>query len=482
MLRLLIILCRVVVALLLLAIVGGGAVFFSDRPGQVEITWQGWQIDTSVGVLAAGVVAVALLASLVALLLAALRRVPRNLRRRRARLRREAGDRALTRGLVALAAGQAAPARVEAQNAELLIPGHPVALLLAAEAAQRDGDTAQAQRAYAALLERRETEFLGLRGLIGQTLRAGDDDAALRLAERARRVRPDARWLIETLLVLEARAGAWDAARETLAAATRRGALSEDRAQHHHGVLLYELSSAAEQRGELRHAARLAAKAQRLAPDIAAVAYHRARLLLALGRRRAATKAIEHAWRTAPHPDLARLYLEVRPLDGPLARAAALPRLAQQNPHAAESHQSIAEVALAAQLWGEARRHLELAAAAAPPGQGPSRQLCLLMARLEESESGNARAAREWVDRAVGAPPDAAYICERCGEATPDWHVLCRRCDGFDTLSWRRPPPGQRPFADSPDATAILPAPATLHAATISHATSGLAAPAQSDN
>ena len=29
------------------------AIFFADHPGQVEIVWRGWQVETSVGVLAA---------------------------------------------------------------------------------------------------------------------------------------------------------------------------------------------------------------------------------------------------------------------------------------------------------------------------------------------------------------------------------------------------------------------------------------------
>ena len=78
-----------------------------------------------------------------------------------------------------------------------------------AEAASRQGDAEAARRIYAALLDRRDTEFLGLRGLIGQTLRADDDAAALPLAERARALRPDAPWLAENLLRLQARAGDW---------------------------------------------------------------------------------------------------------------------------------------------------------------------------------------------------------------------------------------------------------------------------------
>ena len=483
---------RAMLALLLLAAAVATAAFFADHPGQVSIVWQGWQIETSVGVLLGAVALIALTLALLVLLLAALRRLPRHLRRRRAARRRRAGEVALTRGIVALAAGQAAEARRAAQRACALLDGTPVALLLAAEAAQREGDTAAVEGAYSALLRRPESEFLGLRGLIGQALRAGDDTAARPLAERARRLRPDAPWLADSLLALQGRAGDWAAARDTVAGAARRGALPAARARHHQGVVLYELSCAAERRGDLSRAAGLAAKAQALAADLAAPACQHARLLLGLGRRRAAAKAIERAWRRAPHPDLARLYLDLHPDAEPLARAVALQRLAAQNPAAAESHLAIAEAALPAQLWGEARRHLGLAAAASPGSSpisatvsspiGPSRRLCLLMARLEESEAGDNAAARVWLDRALAAAPDPAYVCRQCGGESPEWAALCRQCGGFDTLLWQTPQPGSGPVIAAA-AAPMLPAPDAAGESPRPRLPSNrLAAAAQSDN
>jgi HemY protein len=480
---------RRLIALVLVAAAVVGAAFFADHPGHVEIVWQGWQLDTSVGVLLGAVALVVLVVSLLVLLVAALRRVPRNLRRRRAARRQRDGEAALTRGVVALAAGQPAQAQLAARRAAALLDDAPMALLLAAEAATRQGDTAAARGAYTALLERPETAFLGLRGLIGQAMRAADDATARHLAERAHKLRPDARWLVDALLVLMARAGDWAAARATLASAARRRVLPAERTRHHRGVVLYELSRDAERRGDRRSALRLAAQAQALAADLAAPAVHHAGLLIALGRKHAAAKAIERAWRDAPHPDLARLYLDLRPEAAPLARAAAAQQLWAQNPEASESHLAVAETALAAQLWGEARRHLTLAIAAAAPRPGPSRRLCRLMARLEESEAGNMPVARDWLDRAIGAPPDPCYVCARCGGESLDWQALCRECGGFDTLLWQSPAAGERAIAAhsaSASSPLMLPTPEEPGAAGLARSlphspASGLAAPPQWD-
>jgi HemY protein len=284
------------------------------------------------------------------------------------------------------------------------------------------------------MLARRETEFLGLRGLLNQALRAGDRGAALRLAERAMALRPRTRWVALSRFDLETREGHWEAARKTLAQLTRRQLVSWERARHYRGVILHELSLAALENDDRPRAIALAAEAQALVQDLACPAAHHARLLLAERRARRAAKAVERAWRTAPHPELAQVYSAIDEGAPPLARVKALERLAAQNPTARESHVALAEAAIEAQLWGEARHHLEAAIAT-----DPTVRLCLLSAQLEEAERGDLGAMRVWLERAVGAPPDPRYICAACGGESLEWRSLCPRCGAFDTLSWRAP-------------------------------------------
>jgi HemY protein len=478
---------RVLLAVLLVGLAVAAAALLAGHPGQVEIVWLRWQIETSVGVLIAVIALIAAIASLLALLVAGLRRAPRALRRARTARRRRAGEMALTRGLVALSAGDETEARRHAERAAVLLDASPTARLLAAEAATRQGDEAAARQAYATLLEHRDSEFLGLRGLLGQAVRAGDDAAALHFAERARQLRPRTTWLIENLVQLQARSGEWRAVHDTLARAARRGGLASDTARRQRGIALYELSHAAERQGDLRQAAGLAAKAQALAPEIAAVADRHARLLIGLGRKRTAAKAIERAWRRAPHPDLARAYADIAADAAPTARAAALQRLAKNNPEAIESRLALAEAALDAQLWGEARRHLDLAgagggAAAAPErSEHLSRRLCLAMARLEESGSANLAEARRWLDLALKALPDPEHVCRRCGAASPQWQPLCRVCGGFDTLRRRTSDDNAPVVLPSTDVPALA-APLTLPAPELHRARPSLAQTPQSDN
>ena len=452
---------RAIFALIVIAALAAAAVFLVDNPGHVDIVWQGWEIGTSVGVLVGAAALAALAVVLMLWLISRILGSPRAISRRRRERRRRVGYEALTRGMVAVAAGDALEARRYARRAESLLAEPPLTLLLSAQAAQISGDELAAKKFFTAMLHRPETQFLGLRGLINQALHDGDPDTARHLAGRAVALRPNTAWATTSLFDLEARAGNWEAARAALDKASRRRFIAPDIARHHRGVIFYELSLLATASGDRHRALAQAGEAASLTPDLATPAAHHARLLLAEGRAGRAARAIERAWRTAPHPDLAQAYREIWKTDAPLAAMGRHQRLAAQNPTARESHLALVEAALAAQLWGEARNHLERALAADPPpfaaaprsartlalpgnsaGNGLSRatpRWCLLMARLEEGEHGDPNRMREWLDRAVRALPDPRYVCTSCGGESAEWSSRCPHCGAFDTLSWRTP-------------------------------------------
>jgi HemY protein len=111
--------------------------------------------------------------------------VPGRQRAARRAQRRADGDAAVTRALVALAAGTAEAARVEVRRARVLLGDTPQTLLLAAEAERLAGREEAAAVAFKALAERPEARFLGLRGLLRQAMQRQDWAAAQRLAKEA---------------------------------------------------------------------------------------------------------------------------------------------------------------------------------------------------------------------------------------------------------------------------------------------------------
>jgi HemY protein len=340
--------------------------------------------------------------------------------------------------MVAVAAGDAGEAQRHARLAEKLLEEPPLTRLLSAQAAQLAGDREAARRYFAAMLDDPQMAFLGLRGLLMQSLKDGDSTQALAYAEQAFQKRPDTPWVVRSLFDMQARVGKWREAQETLQTGLKRKIVEAERGRVLSALLLVERSRAAERGGADQDAMDHAKAAIALAPEREPVAYRYAELLIKRGEGRKAMKAIDRAWPASPHPDLAQLYLAAAGEKDPLKRVQALNRLTAHNPDDLDSRIALARECLEARLWGEARRHLVAAGAEKP--EAPTR-LCRLMADLEEQEYGDGEKVRRWLARAADSPGDRQWRCRSCDAVRDRWVAVCESCGAFGTSDWRMPPP-----------------------------------------
>ncbi len=418
---------RLLVLLLALFVVAAGTAWLADRPGRLVVDWGGYRIETLAAVAALGVVLLMLATAALHRLWRWLRAGPGALGGARAGQRQRRGYQALTQGMVAVAAGDARRARQLAGRAEGLLEKEPLALVLSAQAAQLAGDEGAARRHFTAMLERPETEFLGLRGLLVQATREGDRETALGLVRRARELRPEAPWVLETLFELDAAGGHWAEAEAALGQAVKRKLIEPGVARRRKGVVLLGRALEAEAAGAAT-AFDLALEARDAAPELVPATVLAARLLAAAGKGRRAAKLIEEGWKRAPHPDLAAAFWALEPDETPAQRKTRAARLVAARPEHAESRIALAGLALATGSWDEARAQLE------PLGEAADVRALPMMAELAERE-GDTAAARAWLLRAA-ARPAPTWLCRECGEASAAWTPHCAACGAFDGLAW----------------------------------------------
>ncbi|KZD09096.1 heme biosynthesis protein HemY [Oceanibaculum pacificum] len=422
-----------------LALLIAAAVWLAEHPGTVRIDWQGYRLDTSFGLLVVLLLIVALLLTGLFRVYGALLGSPIAYMRRRAEKKRRQGYLALTQGMVAVAAGDPEEAKRLARKADSLLEDPPLTMLLSAQAAQLNGDDEAAERYFTAMLKRPETEFLGLRGLLTQAMRKGDRAQALALVKRAHKIRPDTPWVLSTLLDLQVKDRRWDEALGTIRESAQTKALPAPAANSHRAALLVERSRAAIAAGDMAAAMEHAKRAHAAMPDFVPAAAIEARLLIEAGKHKRAAKLIETVWARAPHPELARLYDQCWPGESALQRMRRFQKLEQISPTHVESLIAVAEAALAAQLWGEARAHLDKAIAAGPQS-GATARAYRLMAAVADAEYGDAARVRDWLAKAAAADPDPAWICGSCGAQAEVWTAVCGNCTAFDSQEWRTPP------------------------------------------
>lgn len=389
---------RAFILFLKIGLLVAAAIWLSQYPGRVSVDWQGWRLDLSLGLMALCVLIFVIAVVLLARFWSTIVSVPGRFMGARRAARRERGYRALTQGLVAVAAGDTAEAHKQARKAETLLNDPPLTRLLAAQAAQLEGDSQAAKRYFEQMLDNPETAFLGLRGLLGQAINRGDRAEALRLVQMAREKRPGTPWVVEHLLALQEQDGDIAGALQTVNEGLRHKALPPEEGKAKKASLLVTQARKTLADGDKSTALKLGQEAVKIAPDAVEATVFTARLLNDEGKNSKAKKMLEEAWKRGPDPAIARAYRDIAPPSvdalGQVKRFEHLLTLAPDHP---ESHLALAEAALKAQLWGEARNHLKRFV----DDDHPDPRVCRLMAELEEAEHGDLEKARHWLSLAT---------------------------------------------------------------------------------
>ncbi|HVI53119.1 MAG TPA: heme biosynthesis HemY N-terminal domain-containing protein [Candidatus Sulfotelmatobacter sp.] len=377
-----------------LAALVAGTVWLADRPGLVHVEWLQWQIETSVPVLLAALLVIAVIMVFALRLILAVWRIPGRWAASWQSRKLRKGYQALSDGLAAAAAGDGRKAGKLAGKARSLLSDPALTSYLSAQTAKLAGDADAARDHYKAMLERPETAALGLRGLLDQALERGDDAAAGELAARARMIAPGDPWLADLSFTLAMKNGQYLEAQTILADAKRRKAFTPADAASRAARALTARAGAAHAEGRTGEAASLAKKAFSADPKCTQAALELATALKEAGKLRRAAAALESAWKALPAPSLAAAYAGLKDGEDALSCLRRLEKLVSGRPDALESHLVIAEAALDAKIWGQARKHL-LAAA----DLRPTAQTYRLLARLERLEYKNEEAARAWESR-----------------------------------------------------------------------------------
>ena len=287
---------------------------------------------------------------------------------------------------------------------------------------------ATAEGAFRAMASRADTKALGLHGLFVEARRRNDIVSARAFAEEAVRTGPVLTWAGKAVLEFRCATGDWAGALEFLERTKR----SLDKAiyQRQRAVMLTARALAVEET-DRDNAKAFALEAAKLSPTLVPAAALAGRMLAEAGELRKATRILNKAWQAHPHPELARVFADLRFGDTARDRLKRIEALAKKVPGHVEGALALARAALDAQEFGKAR-----AALAAYLG-APSRRIALLMAELERAERSDEGRAREWLARALHAAPDPAWTAD--GHVSDRWIPVSPVTGRLDAFDWRVP-------------------------------------------
>ena len=411
------------------------AIYFWLRtcPTTARIVWRGYEINTSAEAIAVSALLLSYIFYVLFRMWHFVRHGPERWRLRRKLKKIQQGHDYLTNGLVAIAGGDAAEAGSLAVRARKILGTTTLTQLLQAQAAQLAGDRGAAIEIFRAMTADPASAALGYRGLIMEARRDGNWDEVSSQVEKLRQIKPQTPWLNLVRFELLSRRREWGEASLALAQVSTSGLMEPARVKQNRAALLLATSQQETTQGNHAAALEAAEKAVRQANDWLPAIINLAKCQLADGHPRAARRTIEKNWQRMPHPQLAEIYRSGEP--DALDAFSALERLCRDDQNLPLNHMVLAEAALAAKIWGEARRHLMSVISM----DNATATTYRLMAKLERGEGGSDAAATRWLTKAADAPADPVWLCRSCGGAHTAWQATCGHCGTFNTLEWQSP-------------------------------------------
>lgn len=408
-----------------------GFAWLADRPGSVAIDWMGYQIELSAMIAMIGLLVLIVAVMAIWWVLKVVIRSPQIMGGYFTSRRRDKGYEALSSGLIAAGSGDARSTQRHAKQAMKLLPDAPLTQVLAASSADLAGDAEAKRLAYQAMLDNPKTQLLGLRGLYLGAVGDDDEEAARHYAQQAAALAPALPWAGEAQFEDQVQRGEWAASRSALERNLQSKIITKVQRNRLRAVLLTAEAVEREQ-GEPDAARALALEAHKLALDLVPAAAAAGRLLIRAGKMTQASKVIEATWKKSLHPELAEVYLYVRPGDAVADRVKRARKLVQLCAHELEGELALSRTLMEAGKLDDARDCLK-----AFIGPEAMQRVCLLMAEIEEQDGGETTAVRGWMARALRSRRDPAWVAD--GYVSSTWEPVSPLSGRVDAFEWRVP-------------------------------------------
>ncbi len=423
---------RLLVLVFIVAFAAMGIHWMIEHPGDIVINWQGYTLKTSVGVgvmaLCFSVAGLIIVWSVLKALINFQKIFDLSLQGRRERR----GIQAISKGLIAIGAGDPVAAKRAAHEANRFLGSAPLTLLLQAQTAQIMGERVEAERIFRTMVAEPQTHILGLRGLYVEAHRRGAIKEALSYAQKAAQQSPSASWASEASVYHACLERRWRDALNWLTLRHKQKLISSSVFKYERAALL-----TAEALNLAPHAPdaalTLVEDALSANPALIPAVVLCGRIWAERRNWRKSMRVLEAGWRLSPHPDIAYTYIHLRDDDTVQDKLDRARQLLKILPDHVEAHLAFAHAALKARHFASTHTSLSWLLA-----NQPTARTYELAINLDEAETGYNAKIKEWTHKKRFAEHDPCWMAD--GQIFAQWLPFSPLSGRINALTWTTPP------------------------------------------
>ena len=345
---------------------------------------------------------------------------------------KEKGYNAFVSGMIALANKDYKRAILESKKISNHLDDNPsLALLLKSEIFKVEKKYDELSLVYEDMSKNKHTENLGYRGMMEQYLRAQDYHHAFIYGERLFNNNPFIEKIYDTLVSIIAKTNNWQQLLIISDRAFSKKIIDKKVYEENKSIGFFEIAKI-KQLSEIEESLKYMQKAIKLRKNFPPYIKLYINLLIQNKNYNLAKKSIKKAWNELPHAEYKEsilslaAHLEIEMLE-------LVKYIAGTSYKNEESIILMVEAFVESKKWDDARNQIKDLL-----DVRPKKEVCLLMAKIEEGDSGDVQKINAWTQRAKDGAANNIWICTISKKSQQTWSSVSE-AGYFNSLEWRQP-------------------------------------------
>ena len=345
---------------------------------------------------------------------------------------KEKGYNAFVSGMIALANKDYKRAILESKKISNHLDDNPsLALLLKSEIFKVEKKYDELNVVYEDMSKNKHTENLGYRGMMEQYLRAQDYHHAFIYGERLFNNNPFIEKIYDTLVSIIAKTNNWQQLLIISDRAFSKKIIDKKVYEENKSIGFFEIAKI-KQLSEIEESLKYMQKALKFRKNFPPYIKLYINLLIQNKNYNLAKKSIKKAWNELPHAEYKESILS-------LAAHFEIEMLELVKYIVGASYKSeetiilMVEAFIESKKWDDARNQIKDLL-----DVRPKKEVCLLMAKIEEGDSNDVQKINAWTQRAKDGAANNIWICTISKKSQQTWSSVSE-AGYFNSLEWRQP-------------------------------------------
>ena len=345
---------------------------------------------------------------------------------------KEKGYNAFVSGMIALANKDYKRAILESKKISNHLDDNPsLALLLKSEIFKVEKKYDELSVVYEDMSKNKHTKNLGYRGMMEQYLRAQDYHHAFIYGERLFNNNPFIEKIYDTLVSIIAKTNNWQQLLIISDRAFSKKIIDKKVYEENKSIGFFEIAKI-KQLSEIEESLKYMQKALKLRKNFPPYIKLYINLLIQNKNYNLAKKFIKKAWNELPHAEYKEsilslaAHLEIEMLE-------LVKYIVGASYKSEETIILMVEAFIESKKWDDARNQIKDLL-----DVRPKKEVCLLMAKIEEGDSSDVQKINAWTQRAKDGAANNIWICTISKKSQQTWSSVSE-AGYFNSLEWRQP-------------------------------------------